>query len=119
MEKAGYVPEANGMRIIPVLDVMNGLAVRAVGGRRSEYRPLVSRLCASAEPLTVAAAYRRLGFAELYLADLDAIGGAEPAWALYADLRKLGFELWLDAGVRSVEDANRIAATGVERVAVG
>ena len=47
MEKIGSEPEASRMRIIPVLDLMNGVAVRAVGGRRSEYRPLVSRLCAT------------------------------------------------------------------------
>src|SRR5258708_15280562 len=90
MEKARFVPEAIGMRIIPVLDVMNGLAVRAVGGRRSEYRPLVSRLCASAEPLKVAHAFRRLGHAELYLADLDAIGGGGTGWAVGFVLRARG-----------------------------
>lgn len=107
------------MRIIPVLDVMGGVAVRAVAGRRSDYRPLVSRLCEGCDPLVVAEAYRRLGYAELYLADLDAIGGAEPAWGLYAALRALGFALWLDAGVRTPADANRLAAAGVERIIAG
>ena len=43
-----------GMRIIPVLDVMGGIVVRAVAGRRSEYRPLVSKLTTSVEPAEVA-----------------------------------------------------------------
>ena len=107
------------MRIIPVLDLMNGVAVRAVGGRRSEYRPLVSRLCATPQPLNVATAYRKLGFVELYLADLDAIGGNEPHWELYSTLRQLGFALWLDAGIHSASDVDRIAATSVERIIVG
>ena len=107
------------MRVIPVLDVVNGVAVRAVAGPRSDYRPLVSKICATADPLDVAAAYRRLGYAELYLADLDAIAGAEPAWALYAELRQLGLALWLDAGLRGVEDALAVAAAGVEHIIVG
>src|SRR5438105_6200556 len=107
------------MRIIPVLDLMNGLAVRAIAGQRRDYRPLRTRLCASPDPLVVAGAFQKLGFAELYLADLDAIGGAEPAWPLYAQLRRLGFALWLDAGVRDLSDADRLAAAAVEQVIVG
>jgi hypothetical protein len=44
------------MRILPVLDLMNGVVVRGVGGRRSEYRPVASRLAVSADPADVAAA---------------------------------------------------------------
>ncbi len=63
-----------------MLDVMNGTVVRAVGGRRSEYRPVVSRLTDSTEPLTVAKALlAATGVSELYVADLDAIlGEPEP-----------------------------------------
>ena len=42
------------MRLIPVLDVMNGVVVRGVGGRRSEYRPIVSQLTSSTDPVEVA-----------------------------------------------------------------
>ena len=41
------------MRIIPVLDVLGGCVVRGVGGRRDEYRPIVSKLCNSREPPAV------------------------------------------------------------------
>src|SRR4051794_10759704 len=62
------------MRVIGVIDVMGGVVVRGVGGRRSEYRPVASSLCASAAPLDVAEAFRReCGIGELYLADLEAI----------------------------------------------
>ena len=63
-----------GMRIIPVLDVMGGIVVRAVAGRRSEYRPLVSKLTTSVEPAEVARTLlAKSGADELYVADLDAI----------------------------------------------
>jgi phosphoribosylformimino-5-aminoimidazole carboxamide ribotide isomerase len=98
------------MQIIPVLDIQNGIVVRAVGGRRSDYRPLVSRLTDSTDPLAVAQAIRsRYGFDEFYLADLDAIAGAAPAIATYDQLRAGGLRLWVDAGVRDATDVELIA----------
>ena len=44
------------MRLIPVIDLMRGQAVRAVRGERSTYQPLRSRLCVGAEPVAVARA---------------------------------------------------------------
>ncbi len=110
------------MRFLPVLDIQNVIVVRAVGGRRSEYRPLVSRLTDSTDPLSVAEAIRaRFGWPDLYIADLDSIAarGFAPGFALYARLRAAGFSLWLDAGVRTADDADRLADAGVERVIVG
>jgi phosphoribosylformimino-5-aminoimidazole carboxamide ribotide isomerase len=103
------------MRILPVLDLMNGIAVRAVAGRRKEYRPLTP-----ADPLAIARGFRaRLGHADLYVADLDAIAGAAPEWDVIATLHADGFSLWLDAGVRSPADADALAAAGVARLIVG
>lgn len=105
------------MRIIPVLDLMAGQVVRGVGGRRHEYRPIVSPLVESSSPLHVAQAFRRhFGLAELYLADLDAIAGQPADCRLYHDLIDDGFALWVDAGVRSLESAQTVAASGVEKV---
>jgi phosphoribosylformimino-5-aminoimidazole carboxamide ribotide isomerase len=108
------------MMILPVIDLRNGIVVRAIAGRRAEYRPLVSRLTDSTEPLAVARAVRdRFGWTAVYLADLDAIGGAAPAFDALERLRADGFQLWLDAGVRDVADAERLAAAGVDQVIVG
>jgi phosphoribosylformimino-5-aminoimidazole carboxamide ribotide isomerase len=108
------------MQHLPVIDLRGGIVVRALAGRRSEYRPLVSRLTTSTDPLAVARAFREhFSWTEVYVADLDAIGGAEPAFAVYEQLRADGFRLWVDAGVYEVADAVRLAATGVERVIVG
>lgn len=108
------------MRIIPVLDLMEGVVVRGVGGRRREYRPVVSRLTPSCAPPDVARAFAdHFGLTELYLADLDAIAGGPPAWATYAALHAGGFRLWVDAGVRRPEDARALASAGVGTVVVG
>lgn len=99
---------------------MTGDVVRGVGGRRQEYRPIVSRLTPSSRPLDVALAIREhFGIGECYLADLDAIAGGEPVWPIYTILRDAGFRLWIDAGVRRVTQACHLADAGVESIVVG
>jgi phosphoribosylformimino-5-aminoimidazole carboxamide ribotide isomerase len=95
----------SAFRVIPVLDVKDGLAVHAVAGQRSHYRPVRSLLHPSADPLALARAYRDiLGLRELYLADLGAIASGKQDQALYSELTGLGLEVWIDAGVRSEND---------------
>ncbi len=93
------------MQVIPVIDLMHAQVVRGVGGRRDEYRPIQSLLAASAEPKTVAQALSAAGFRETYVADLDAIRGAAPAWSIYEELMCSGLELWVDAGLSTLEQA--------------
>jgi phosphoribosylformimino-5-aminoimidazole carboxamide ribotide isomerase len=108
------------MRVVPVLDVMGGVVVRGIGGRRSEYRPIVSRLIPSSQPLGVAEAFRELlDLNELYIADLDAIAGKPPALELFCTLRDRGFSLWVDAGLRFAVDAKPLLDVGVERIIAG
>ncbi|HUY36496.1 MAG TPA: HisA/HisF-related TIM barrel protein [Pirellulales bacterium] len=98
------------MRVIPVIDLMKRLVVRGVAGRRDEYRPIQSPLCDDPSPLAVARALvERFAFQELYLADLDAIAGAEPAWDVYAQLADCGLDLWVDAGLSGPSSAKRLA----------
>lgn len=108
------------MQIIPVLDVMHGEVVRGVGGRRHTYRPIVSQLTTATRPRDVAESLTaHFACRELYVADLDAIQGGEPAWPLYADLQACGFRLWVDAGVRTMTRANQLAEAGVETIVAG
>jgi phosphoribosylformimino-5-aminoimidazole carboxamide ribotide isomerase len=110
------------MRFLPVLDIQNGIVVRALAGRRSEYRPLVSRLTNSSDPLAVAEAIRdQFGWTDFYVADLDSIAACDfaPNFALYDRLRAAGFSLWVDAGVRTTDDAAQLADAGIEYIIVG
>lgn len=89
------------MRVIPVIDLRAGRVVRAVAGRRDEYKPSSSPLCTSADPLDVVAALRRLRPFELfYLADLDAILGSGDNRAAVTELLAAfpAACYWLDAG---------------------
>ncbi len=88
------------MRVIPVIDLLNGQVVRAVAGRRSEYKPIQSRIAVDPQPATVARALlERFGFETVYVADLDAIQGRPPNVSAWEQIRRVGLSLWLDAGV--------------------
>jgi phosphoribosylformimino-5-aminoimidazole carboxamide ribotide isomerase len=104
------------VRIIPVIDIKLGVVVRGVGGRREDYQSVRSVLASDASPAGVAAGFvERLGLREIYVADLDAIAGAEPAWGIYKELLSLPVELWVDAGVagnRRLEELAGFQASG-------
>ena len=75
------------LKIIPVLDLMQGQVVRAQRGERSAYRPIISGLAAGSAPRVLAPALLAAAGADvLYVADLDAIqGGAVQFTALASD----------------------------------
>ncbi|MDR1967206.1 MAG: nickel transporter [Burkholderiaceae bacterium] len=88
--------------LIPVIDLLHGQVVRALRGDRQSYRPIVSALCASSDPPTVARILcDHCAARQLYVADLDALqGGATQMEVLTGLLQALpGIELWLDAGL--------------------
>lgn len=108
------------MAILPVLDLMQGHVVRGIAGRRDEYRPIVSRLTASSRPRDVARAFAaHFGFDTFYVADLDGIGRGCPDVATVSALAADGFQLWVDAGIRRVEDAVRLGDAGATTLVVG
>src|SRR5690606_866458 len=85
------------LQIIPVLDLKGGQVVRAAGGQRGCYRPIITPLSASAEPNEVACGLRRLyPFNTFYVADLDAIEGGTLDRSSLENVP----EIWLDAGFR-------------------
>jgi phosphoribosylformimino-5-aminoimidazole carboxamide ribotide isomerase len=88
-------------RIIPVLDVMNGFAVRAVSGRREDYQPILCPFTSSRKVYDVASALLQLAKAnELYVADLDAImGKACVSRAVQTTVEMWQVPTWLDAGI--------------------
>lgn len=108
------------MRVIPVLDLLNRVVVRGVAGRRSEYRPIHSRLTLSCEPVDVARAIRdRFGLDQLYVADLDGILHELPARDVMRELADDGFQLWVDGGVRTAWEVEAALAAGATKVIIG
>ena len=106
------------MRIIPVLDIKNGIAVHAQGGNRDHYAPLRSILHEGHDPVELAQAFcEQLGLETLYLADLDAIAGGPPNVELYSRISQIPMTLWVDAGIREVQDAEAVTRCGASVIA--
>jgi phosphoribosylformimino-5-aminoimidazole carboxamide ribotide isomerase len=111
--------EDKALKVIPVIDILNGVVVHAVRGNRQEYKPLQSVLTASVDPVEVATVFKLQGFSTLYLADLDAIQGKKPCIELYSCIAKIGFNLIVDAGATDIETVKNLLKCGVSKVIVG
>ena len=109
------------MRLIPVMDLRDGVVVHAVKGERERYQPVESVLVDTAKPLAVARAFReKLRLSELYIADLDAIQGRGHHRALIAYLaNQERMRLLVDAGAADVESALEVLDTGASKVIIG
>ena len=108
------------LRVLPVLDLLSGVVVRGVAGRRDEYRPVESGLASSVDALDVACAFReQLGLDEHYVADLDAILAGRPNVELYRRLAREGFRVIVDAGLRDAASGPAVFETGVDAVVAG
>ena len=59
--------------IIPVIDLMNSVAVSGKSGNRSEYTPLKTIYASSANPVEIASSLKLAGAKEMYIADLNFI----------------------------------------------
>ncbi|WP_300496372.1 HisA/HisF-related TIM barrel protein [uncultured Methylophaga sp.] len=95
------------MLIIPVIDLMGGKVVHAQGGRRDQYQPLTSQLTSSVYPNAVIKQLLKwYPFTDIYIADLDAIECKNIDKAFYLQLHHLFPQLtiWLDAGIRTLND---------------
>jgi phosphoribosylformimino-5-aminoimidazole carboxamide ribotide isomerase len=110
------------VRVVGVIDLKDGRAVHAVEGRREAYQP-VARAGAEhvdGDALTLGRVYRdAFGLDELYVADLDALAGRAPQRDVVGGLVSAGGSVWLDAGVRSLDEAHAALGTGVRRLVVG
>jgi phosphoribosylformimino-5-aminoimidazole carboxamide ribotide isomerase len=109
------------MQVIPVIDIMRGIAVHARRGERMAYRPIRSVLLPGASPVALARAYREtLERETVYIADLDAIMGEGENLAVIAEIAATEPKLTLlvDAGIRSVEQAKSLLDAGASKVIV-
>jgi len=109
------------MNVIPVIDILNGVAVHGIRGERKQYQLLKSVICKSADqPLDIASAFKSLGFSGLYLADLDAILGNSANYNIYGKIvAQTGLDLMVDAGITNITKADEVLAADVPKIVVG
>jgi phosphoribosylformimino-5-aminoimidazole carboxamide ribotide isomerase len=102
------------------MDILNGQVVNAVRGKRSEYQPLKSILVNSSDAIVVASAFRKLGFSELYVADLDAIVNKDENVSILKEIvLGTGLKLLVDAGVEDLTKVAQLFENRVSKVIVG
>jgi phosphoribosylformimino-5-aminoimidazole carboxamide ribotide isomerase len=100
------------MKLIPVIDLMNGVVVSALKGERQNYLPCTTPLCHSSKPEVVISALLDLyPFNTLYIADLDAITGVgsniEVIRGLSSKFSQTVF--WLDNGLNDLQHLQSFA----------
>jgi phosphoribosylformimino-5-aminoimidazole carboxamide ribotide isomerase len=98
---------------------MGGVVVRAERGERQHYRPIISTLCSSADPLAIMQALLRLyPFDTFYIADLDAIMGMgdnmQAVLQFQQNFPQINF--WVDAGVRQASQLQALRQRGLTSV---
>jgi phosphoribosylformimino-5-aminoimidazole carboxamide ribotide isomerase len=98
------------MDIIPVIDLKGGHVVRAQMGQRDQYRPIVTPLSPTSDPVDVTRGLLSVfPFRTLYVADLDAIERTGNSNAVLARLRNTFPELsfWVDNGIAEANAAEQ------------
>lgn len=105
-------------RIIPVIDIMNGIAVHARKGIRNKYEPLKTHLINSTSVKDLINAYHdNFPFSEIYIADLDSIIRESPNVALLQEILKtVPVEIMLDAGIRNLYDVLQFKKIGIHKI---
>lgn len=96
------------MHVIPVIDLKNGVVVRARFGQREAYAPIVTALAPTSAPRDVVAGLLKVfPFPIVYAADLDAIEARGSHEESLLELCEAfpGVAFWVDAGVRDAEQA--------------
>ena len=109
------------LRVIPVIDIMQGKVVHAIKGYRKEYLPLSSKILETEDPVEIVSELkRRFEFDELYVADLDGIMKDEITLSVLCNICKTGnLKVMVDAGVSNATKAQALLSSGVAGIIVG
>ncbi|MEM7465784.1 MAG: HisA/HisF-related TIM barrel protein [Pseudomonadota bacterium] len=101
------------MKIIPVLDLLNGEVVRGTGGDRQNYQAIHSPLVSSSHPADVLEAFLSLHpFDTVYVADLNALQNSGDSRDVVTSLLEQfsTVQFWIDGGFQAAADMLRYAA---------
>lgn len=105
------------MRIVPVMDLLDGKIVHAQAGEREKYEPIESSIAESADPFSVASAFQDFGFSELYIADLNAISSNGNNLRVVDNLTsEFSMEVMIDGGFRTAEETKPYLKRGASKI---
>ena len=110
------------MKLVAVIDLLDGQVVHARRGDRANYAPLKSTLCVGSDPSEIASALIALHpFDAIYVADLDAIQRRGHNLAALRAIAQAvpGTTLWIDAGISAADDVERLRAEGHASLVIG
>lgn len=105
-----------------MIDLKDGQAVHARGGRRDKYAAVTKAAgtVINGDAVKLAGVYLdTFGLNDVYVADLDAIASAAPNAGVVRSICKRGGNVIVDSGVATLEEAHRVASTGAHGVIVG
>ena len=103
------------MEVLPAIDLKSGRCVRLYQG---DYQ---QETVYSEDPVSVAVAWQQQGAARLHVVDLDGAAGGQPVnLEITAEvIRRLSIPVQVGGGIRDEETAERLLATGADRVVIG
>lgn len=110
------------MRIIGVIDLKDGVAVHARGGRRDAYTPVeqAAGVSIDGDAVKLARLYlETFGIRDIYIADLRAIAAGTPQHDVIRTVSSLGARVHVDAGVTSPAGARELIRSGAHAIVVG
>jgi phosphoribosylformimino-5-aminoimidazole carboxamide ribotide isomerase len=110
------------MKVIPVLDLLDGHVVHGIQGRRESYKPIISQIVNTSDPLDVVQAFaQKFGFTKFYVADLDAIQGMGNNYDALQKFKKKfpSFTFIADIGVRMLVDITNAGQNLVDKFILG
>jgi HisA/HisF family protein len=110
------------MEIIPVIDLKDGVVVRAWMGQRDQYRPIETPLSPSSDPVDVVRGLLSVSaFRTLYVADLDAIERKGDAKTALARVKSAfpQLDVWVDNGLAAAAAARAFLDESSDHLVLG
>lgn len=99
------------------MDLLDGTVVHAVAGEREKYEPIDSVLTDTSAPVSIAYEFEKLGFEELYIADLNAIQNkGENISSIDRLSSETEFDLLVDAGFKTSKEVKPYLGKGISKI---
>jgi phosphoribosylformimino-5-aminoimidazole carboxamide ribotide isomerase len=109
------------VQIIPVIDILNGLAVSGKKGERAAYKPVHSILTSSSNPVELAKAFKDIfGLHALYIADLNGLTGTGDNVNMVKQIQKTtGTRIMLDPGISDIASMTENVLGASDAIIIG